>query len=58
MYQYIFNFIRLLDFDADSYAVDARFDEHFLVLIARDRERVQEDFRRAGCFYFWDIVSF
>jgi hypothetical protein len=39
------NLIRLLDLDADAYAVDAWLDKHPLVLVARNRQRGQEDFR-------------
>ena len=34
VYQYAFDFICLLDLDADAHAVHTRFDEHSFVLIS------------------------
>src|SRR5437762_12376626 len=54
----ILNFIRLLDTDADADRVDGGFDQDPLVLVARDREWVQEEFRGAGGFNLGDVVTF
>ena len=58
MHQYILYLVRLFYFDANTHTVDRRLDEDFLVLIARDEQRVEEDFWGAGSFDFGDVVSF
>lgn len=51
------NLVCLLDLDAYAHAVDAGLDEHPLVLVSRDGERVQDDLGRARSLDFRDIVS-
>ena len=58
MNQYVLDLVRLLYFDADSNAVNARFDQNFLVFVAGDGQRVKEHFWRAGRFDFGNIVAF
>ncbi len=38
--EYILDFVRLLDLDADTYTVDARFYEDLFIFIAGDRQRI------------------
>lgn len=45
--QDMLDLIRLFDLDADAYAVDARLNEHSFVFVARYRQRVHDDLRRA-----------
>lgn len=40
------NLIRLLDLDADAYAIDAGLDENALVFVSGNSERIQQHFRR------------
>lgn len=47
MSQDTLDFVRLLDFDADSYRVHGRLDEHAFVLISRDGKGIKQDF--LGC---------
>lgn len=54
----VLDFIRLLDLYADSHAVDAGLNEDTLVLVARNSQRIEQDFRRASSFYFRNIVPF
>ena len=56
--QDVLNLIGLLDLDAYSYAVDARLNVHAFILVSRDGERVQDDFRGACSFDLGDIVTF
>lgn len=58
MYQDVFYLVRLLDLYADAHAVDARLDEHPLILVSRYRQRVQEHFRGACCLDFRNIMPF
>ena len=58
MDQNVLYLIRLFDLDADSYAVDTWLNQDFLVFIARDRQRVEEDLRRARSFNLGNIVPF
>lgn len=58
MDQDILYFVCLLDLDANSYTVNARLDQDFLVLIAGDGERIKEDFRGAGSFNLGNVVPF
>lgn len=58
MHKYIFDFVCLLDLDADADAVDTRLDENLFIFISRHCERIQQDFWRAGSFYLGYIVPF
>jgi len=58
MHQDILNLIRLLDLNADAHAIDGRLDEHAFVLVARDGQGVQEDFRGGLGFDFGYVVPF
>jgi hypothetical protein len=51
------NLIGLLDLDAYPYAVDTRFDEDSLVLVARDGQWRQQDLRRALSFDLWYVMT-
>jgi len=57
MHQNMLNLIGLLNFDADSDAVDAWLNEDFLVVVPRYGQRVQQDLWRACRFNLGDIVS-
>ena len=56
VHQNVLNLIRLLDLDAHPSAVHTGLDEHLLVLVSGDCERVEEDLGRAGGFNFGDIM--
>ena len=58
MYQDVLNLVGLLNLYANTSTVDTRLDQDSLILIPGHYQRVQEDFRRARCFYFWHIVTF
>ena len=58
MHQDPLNLVCLLNPDADSYAVHARLDEHALLSIAADSERVEEQFGAGSSLDFRDIVAF
>lgn len=58
MDQNVLNLVCLLDSYADSHTIDAWLYENLLILVSRDCQRVEQDFWRAGSFYFWHIVSF
>lgn len=58
MYEDMLDFICLLDSNANSNAVYARFYKNFLFLIARNRQRIKKKFWRSSCFYFRDVMSF
>lgn len=58
MDQDVLNLVCLLDSYADSHTIDAWLYEDLLILIARYRQRVEQDFGGAGSFYFWHIMSF
>lgn len=51
------NLVGLLDADADSHAVDTRFDQHALALIAGNREWVQKELWRGGSLNLGHIMS-
>ena len=57
MDQNILDFVCLFDLDADTHAVDAGLDKNFLVLIAGNRQGVEEELRGGLGFYLGDIVS-
>lgn len=44
MYQYVLNFVGLLDLDADTNRVDAGLDQDTLVLVSRNSQGLEEDF--------------
>ena len=54
----VLNLICLLDSYADPYAVDAGFYKNLLILIASNCEWVQQDFGRALCLNFRNVMSF
>ena len=56
MNQYILNLVRLLDPDADTHRVDARFDKDSLVFVSRDRHGRQYDLGRRPRLDLGDIV--
>ena len=58
VYEDMLDLVGLLYSDANPHAVDAGLDEDFLVFVARDGERVQEDFWGTGSFNLGDIVPF
>jgi hypothetical protein len=58
VYQNMFDLVCLLYPNADPNAVNARLNENLLILITGDSERIEQDFWRTGCFYFWDIMPF
>jgi len=58
MNQNMLNLVCLLNLDADSDTVYARFDEYPLVFVSRNSYWVEEDFGRGLRFDFRDIVSF
>ena len=58
MHQDVLYLVCLLDLDANSYAINARLDQDFLVLIAGDGERIEEDLGGAGSFNLGNIVPF
>ena len=53
----MFNLVRLFNPNADTDTVHTRFDEDFLIFIARDGKRVKKEFRRALGLDFWYIMS-
>lgn len=55
--QDMLDFVRLLDLDAYPHAVDARLDEHPLVLVASNGQRREEDFRGCPGLDLRDIVT-
>jgi hypothetical protein len=57
VHQNVLDLVGLLDLDADAYAVDARLDQDSLVLVARDRQRRQQDLGRCARLDLGDIVS-
>ena len=58
MDQNMLNFIRLLDLDAYAHAVDAWLDKDPLILVSRNGERIQKNFRRCLRFNLRNIVPF
>jgi hypothetical protein len=56
--QDVLNLVCLLDLDAYSYTVDTGLDQDALVLVARDGEGVEDDFRRRCGLDLRYIVSF
>ena len=56
MDQDILDFVRLLDLDANTHAVYAGLDKNLLVLVARNRQGVEEELRGGLGFYLGDIV--
>lgn len=52
------NLICLLDLDAYPDAVDAWLDQHPLVLVSGNGQRVQQNFGRCLRLYLGDIMSF
>lgn len=57
VYKDVFDLVGLLDLDAYAHTVDRRFDEHTLVLVPRNRQWGQQNFRGGLGFYLWDVVS-
>ena len=57
MYQYVLNFVGLLDLDADTNRVDAGLDQDTLVLVSRNSQGLEEDFGGCLCLNLGDIVS-
>lgn len=58
VHQNVLNLVCLLYAYADSDTVDAWFNEHLLIFVAGDGERIEQDFWRAGSLDFRHIVSF
>ena len=56
--QDMLNLIGLLDLNADAHGVNAGLDQNSLVLVSRNRQRRQKNFRRGLGFDLGDIVSF
>jgi hypothetical protein len=58
MYEDILNLVCLLDLDADPHTVYTWLNEHPLILISRNCQRVQKHFRRGLRFDLRDVVPF
>lgn len=56
MHQNGFDFIGLLDLDANSDTVDAGLDEYSLVFVSCNRQRRKESLGRRSRFDFWDVM--
>lgn len=54
----VFDLICLFYADADSDTVDTGFYQDFLILVPRNRQRIEENFWRARGLYLRDIVPF
>lgn len=54
----IFDFVSLLYFDADPDTVDAWLNQHLLIFVARNGQRIEEDFERTSRFNLWHVMSF
>lgn len=58
MYKDVLDLVCLFDLDADAYGVDGWLDKNTLVLVTRDSERSQQDFRARPGLDFGHIVTF
>ncbi len=58
MHQNVFDFVCLLDLDADSNTVYARLDENSFILVSGNNQGIQQDFWGGLRLDFRDIVSF
>jgi len=58
VHQDILNLIRLLDLNANAYAIHTGLDQDSFVLIAGDCQGVEQDFWGTGGFDFGDVVAF
>ena len=56
VYQDMLNFICLLYSYANTDTVDTGLNEDLLVFIARNSQRIKENFGGAGGFNLWDVV--
>lgn len=56
--QDMLNLIRLFYPYANPHTVDAGLNENFLIFIAGNCERIEQDFWGACGFYFRDVMSF
>jgi len=54
----ILDLVCLLDLDGDTDRVDGRLDEHPLMLVAGDGERVQQHLRGFAGFDLGNVVAF